>query len=43
MFNWIVSYTSNLEPFNFDSSELLGIELFDDLTVCKQMIGVSYT
>ena len=43
MFYWIVSDTYQyLEPFNFDLSKtvLLEIEVFDHLTVGKQMIDV---
>ena len=43
MFNWIVCDTLQyLEPFNFDfgETEFLEIELFDHLTVCKQMTDV---
>ena len=43
MFNWIVSDTQQyLELFNFDlcQMELLEIELFDHLTVYKQMTDV---
>ena len=46
MFNWIVRDTSQyLEPFSFDfcNIELLEIELFDHLTVRKQMTDVSKT
>ena len=42
MFNWIVNDTQQyLEPFNFvDEIESLEVELFDHLTVCKQMTHV---
>ena len=44
MFNWIVSDTQQyLELFNLVDlcrMELLEIELFDHLTVCKQMTDV---
>ena len=44
MFNWVVNNTEQyLEPFNFVDScyiELLEIELFDHLTVCKQINDV---
>ena len=43
MFNWIVSDTSQyLELFSFDlcKIKLFEIELFDHLTVCKQMADV---
>ena len=44
MFNWIVNDTFQyLEIFNFDDLckiELLEMELFDHLTVCKQMTDV---
>ena len=44
LFNWIVCDTLQyLEPFNFAGLcriELFEIELFDHLTVCKQIIDV---
>ena len=44
MFNWIVSDASQyFEPFNFVDLckiELLEIELFNHLTVCKQRTDV---
>ena len=42
MFNWIVNDTQQyLEPFNFVGEiESLEVELFDHLTVCKQMTHV---
>ena len=46
MFNWIVSdMWQYLEPINFVNfckTELLEIELFDHLTLCKQMINREY-